>query len=257
MTNLSTRSRSWPRRASRCDDARQEPAGARDDALKDRCTALGWGELYETYGQLSALLHGSPGGLIGNQQERREGRVLRFGPSIELLIISTLMVARTLEHLLDHVEAHWPDAADAAGSLRPPVDQVLAGWPDMRKALRKLDQMIWPRFAPSDPGAIVAIYPNGRRKWMIHDPLTDTVVLAEAPTSEDYQYLESLDAHLATIPPGARGSDGRPVVVLVLGLTLTPQPGARPGPARGVMEGLSLDGIRTIQPLERPIVSRL
>ena len=102
----------------------------------------------------------------------------------------------------------------------------------MREALRKVEEMLWPTTPPaaSMVVAVVALYPNGSRRWYVYDPRNEAVVVAYTPSDEPD--LSSGLAALEEYEPSVWG--GWPVTSTFEGLKVVPREGAIAVPAAAV-----------------------
>lgn len=204
------------------------------DNLRDRANRFGYGADYDTYSLLSQVAHGSHGGLLGTYRDRGDVVVHRTGISLDLAVLAYLEGTSFFRSFVTEASArHDRDgtALDAA------LADMLATWPTYRAAMQRIDALIWPTTPPVGPMAVMGIFPNGRVRWYHHEPVYGKIALAQPP--DNAQDLElKYKARLGFVPDGSYIGDreGRPITVAVLGVHVTPVPGARWRPAAGIFQ---------------------
>ena len=165
--------------------------------LRARADAHDLGEGYGGYQILSGVIHGSSGALSGVVRQVRGENVHRVGYDLELAatayaegLVSFYNLAEHLVTLTGRVEAE---------EIRGRTGNLLLGLDEVRDTLRKADAKLWPTTPVPGPMAVVALYPSGARRWYLHDPRDESIVVAEPP--EDEPDLSVAEEKLATYDP--------------------------------------------------------
>lgn len=203
--------------------------------LRDRATAHQLGERYEHYKLLSAVIHGSSGGLVGATQATPEGRVHRVGGNLQLAAVALLEGLRSFRGVLDAMRQSPPEMVNpwAAVQLIEVIDAAIEAWPTYRKKALQVDRRLWPSTPP--PPATVSVmakYPKGRVRWFLHDLENGLFVPAQAPTGP-VPYIDKLPEWTDQDWDNA---GGRPMTVALTWVVLAPIPGADPFPASALMQ---------------------
>lgn len=193
--------------------------------LYDRCVTLGWEDRYDAYRILSAVTHGSAGGLLGNSRATELETIHRIGPSLELIPLAVLETVRSVDALASHAEDEWPDFDGS--EIHESGRGLLGFWPRIRRMVLELDTRIWPDVGAPDPIAVLALYPKGER-WFWHDPLHQVVVVAEPPSKDELppEQVEALNSLRDDPRRLSGGPGGRPITIVLAGVRVRPREGA-------------------------------
>lgn len=198
-------------------------------SLYSRAHHHGLGERYEAYRILSAVIHGSKGGLFGVTRHIKDQIVHRTGPDLDLASFAWIEGLTTFRDICERLYKainRWD-----ARELGVVTNDLINLWPEVRSALRSIDAKMWPTTPVPGALAIVGFYRNGVRRWFRYDPLSETVVLAEPPAEEpDLAYLEE---EAKSYDPAVFG--GRPLTSVLMGVQVHPRDGARPVPASSIL----------------------
>lgn len=192
----------------------------------DRATRHGLADGYDGYRILSAVIHGSSGGL-GGVMRQIDGRLVhRVGWDLDLVAIAYsegLWAWREFARKL-----YKETARDEAATLIQVADELLTRLPEMRTTLVTIDKHLWPKDAPVAPMAMLALYGQGRKiRWFLCDHRTSSAIPAHAPAGKMPQ-MDFLLAQARTFDHDAYG--GRPMTVFVADVIVTPVSGAKPIP---------------------------
>ena len=190
--------------------------------LFDRATRHGLADGYEGYRILSAVIHGSAGGLSGVMQQNDGASVHRVGMDLDLAAMAYAEGLRSWREVAKKL--HDETERDEALALVQIADQLLNYLPEVRATLTEIDRRLWPKDAPVRPVAMLAIYGRGRKlRWFLVDHQTNSAVRALDPTG-DLPDLSFALEHARTYNSDEFG--GRPMTVLLPGVNVTPVPGA-------------------------------
>lgn len=231
--------------------------------LRERCRFLGWEERYRGYQILSAIMHGSAGGLLGNRRVTEHDTILRLGRSLEVIPVALLESLQSVDALFRHIRRTWPDFDSAtADAVLEATSDLVNIWPTLRLALLDLDDSLWPEVGPSDPVAVLGLFPGGKQRWYWHDPMHEVIAVAEPPSDEQLaEHRELIDKLLAQIPADVGGYNQRPLTVALLGLRIAPKAGAVFAPAGSILSPRGAPGYEAFEEprlieLDQPGVDR-
>lgn len=201
-----------------------------EGTVKARAERLGMEAGYVGYRVLSGVVHGSSGGLRGLVRSIKGGTTLRVGPDLELTALafeeglgSFLEFVRALRIVVDRIECE---------ELEARTYQVLGHLEEVRDVCAKLDRKMWPKNpAPVAVVSAVAIYPEGKVRWYLHDFRDETMTLAETPDPEPdlSRELQAASYHLPEV------FGGRPFVRPRLDVVVQPKKGALRFPAESLL----------------------
>lgn len=136
-------------------------------SLRDRANQYELGELYENYQLASLVTHGSSGGIIGTFRTAEDGTPIhRTGQALELAPIAFVLGLKAYSAILDALERVIPDVD--FDLYRRGLTRLIAIYPDYFRALKKIDDELWPTGPVMPPTAMLAIARNGKRKWWLH-----------------------------------------------------------------------------------------
>lgn len=218
--------------------------------LYDKCKSLGWEDRYNNgYRVLSSTIHGSVAGILGNRRGSGTDAVYRWGgPALEWVPLALLEMFRAIELLVAEADANWPDFDTS--STRHWLVECFESWPEMRRTVLDADRKFWPANPTPGNRSFLAVYPNGDR-WFIEDALRSAVCVAEPPSQQDFPDEQWMQIHKFVSEIRRReasGSNGRPVTLVVEGLTLSPKDGAIWASTSAVLEPLDRpDGPKLIR----------
>lgn len=194
--------------------------------LFDRATRHGLVAGYDGYRILSAVIHGSAGGLGGIRRQIDGVDVHRVGMDLDLAAIAYsegLWSWREFARKL-----HAETGRDEAGALVEAADDLMKCLPQVRETLAAIDKRLWPKNAPPRTFAVLAIYGQGRKlRWFLADQRTGTAIPAKPPDGE-VPNLDRVLKRARTFDHDAFG--GRPMTVTLEGVTVVPVSGAKPIP---------------------------
>ncbi len=180
---------------------------------------------YDGYRILSAVIHGSSGGLRGLTRTIAGAGVYRIGFDIELVgpaYTEGLGSFRNLALKLQELTGQWQAQllVDAAGNL-------LVAWPEVSRALRGLDAKSWPAGAPAQPVAVAVVHGGSMVRWYWYEPATLLMVIADPPNTlpDLTDFLDAASRH----DPSTVG--GRPALRPFPGVQVEPRQGAHWFPA--------------------------
>ena len=194
-------------------------------SLFESARAAGLDGAYESYRILSAVTHGSSGGLMGVRRETSAGVCHRLGPD---LLLTPFAFHEGLTWWRE-LAVRLPRVCDETGSPLPlarNIEQALSWYPTLHAACEHLDNQMWPvQPAANMAIAVLAVYPNGRHAWLELDNRDALVRRAD---------LVSLNAAgVAEIQEG-RGRSETPSSVSRPWVFPVPSAKVQPRPGRGV-----------------------
>lgn len=199
--------------------------------LYDRAKAHGYENHYDTYRLLSQVTHGSRGGILGSHSTISGRTVHRIGPSLDLAILSYLEGFTFFRQLSFEMGAHQNfDTHELVAAL----DSALGYWPTYREALLAVDRQIWPSMPPPGPVAIMALYPNGRVRWLLWEPTLHRIKPANPPTDNEFmekRFRVAVQSGDVSIPEEMHG---RPVTSAVHGVQVSPKSNTQWASASGI-----------------------
>lgn len=97
--------------------------------------------------------------------------------------------------------------------------------PALGEVLRELDEGLWPAVAPINNVVLLALLPDGRREWLIHDNAMSRVILAADPHQCSRVALRKAEEHLDAVEMERPERDDWFTCAL-LGAVATPRAGA-------------------------------
>ena len=205
--------------------------------LRDRANIYGLGARYGAYTILSAVIHGSSGGLIGSTRDTDGRQIHRTGANLQLASMAWFEGFTSFEHIGTSLLGRVP--SPVGDELLALARAGLAIWPDLHLALKAIDEKLWPKdIAPSNM-TVLAIYPGNKRRWFVFDGRQQMLVRADPPDEEP---------DLGALPD-VTGYDprygGRPLTCFLPEITVKPRSGSRPIPASAL---LVPDGYRKTRP---------
>ncbi|MFC6240136.1 DUF5677 domain-containing protein [Knoellia sp. GCM10027112] len=187
---------------------------------------------YEAYRILSGVMHGSSGSLMGTRRTKGDEVTHRLGPDFQLVPIAFLEGMQWWRKLLDELPANGV-SADFVLDAMTGADQLLSHYADIHATCWRVDSRTWPEGrVPPRSAAVLAVYASGATKWFSHDPVTQSICLADLVSDEpDYlqDHLGKWRAQAASVP------GGRPLTIHVMGVEVKPRPGAAYAPAGSVL----------------------
>lgn len=191
-----------------------------------RATRHGLASGYDGYRILSAVIHGSAGGLGGVMRQIDGAHVHRVGMDLDL---AAMAYAEGLWSWREFATKLYKETGrDEASVLGRVADDLLTCLPEVRTTLAAIDKRLWPKIAPARPIAMAAVYGQGRKvRWYLRDDQTGSAIRAHPP-KEDLPGLDTVLEQAKTYDQAAFG--GRPLTALFEGVALTPVPGAKPIP---------------------------
>lgn len=220
-----------------------------DSSLADRAAKYNLADHYRFYRLASLITHGSAGGILGNVRHDRDGRITyRTGPALELAPVAMLGGLRAYEACLDGLALVRPDMD--FGLYRDGVSWLLELWPKYLSGLAELDAETWPAGPLRPPVAVLAISRTGLRRWWLHIPSAQMLILAHAPELPD-RVGSDVDKMVARIQsdPGRYFLPGfRWVTIAMAHVTVNPHESGRWIPDTSILihpsdaEGTAADG---------------
>lgn len=149
-------------------------------SLFDIAKAHGYANDYDSYRILSAVTHGSAGGLLGTRREMStDGVCHRLGPDLQLVPAA---FHEGLTWWRDLV-ARLPPALDLDGCplpMKDHIEQLLDCYSSLLEVTRRLDGKLWPANpAPNFAVPFLAVFPNGKHAWFELDTRDDLVRRAD------------------------------------------------------------------------------
>lgn len=148
--------------------------------LFDMATAHGYSDDYDSYRILSAVTHGSAGGLVGTRRGMgADGICHRLGPDLQLVPAAFhegLTWWRELVKRLPPVPG--PNSLPLA--MADHVEELLGCYPSLLEATRRLDGLLWPTApSPNVTVPVLAVFQNGTHAWYELDTRDDVVRRAD------------------------------------------------------------------------------
>lgn len=194
--------------------------------LFDRASRHGLSDGYDGYRILSAVIHGSAGGLGGIMRQIEGAPVHRIGGDLDLVTIAYTEGLWSWREFAKKL--HKETARDEALALVWVADELLARIPSIRSSLVAIDKQLWPKTAPVAPMAMLAFYGQGRRlRWFLRDDQTGSAIPAHPPEGE-VPGMGYLLEQAKIFNHEAFG--GRPMTAIFPDLAVTPVSGAKPVP---------------------------
>ena len=187
-------------------------------SLYERAKYYGLTEEYEGYRILSAVIHGSSGGMRGLTKEVGEQKVHRLGPDMQLVPLAFeeglrnfMLLCEQLFKMTGRVEAD-----EMGGRTFQVLKSNLEG---VRAVAAKQDRKMWPDQPPA-PVYVpsVVVWPNGKARWFLRDTRNELMVRADPVGEVDISFeLEEAKNY----SPELWG--GRGMIVAKLGAKLQPR----------------------------------
>ncbi|MEW6872696.1 DUF5677 domain-containing protein [Trueperella pyogenes] len=141
-------------------------------SLYKRAEKWGYTTEYDVYRILSSLVHGSAGGILGNEKEIQNHSVLRAGPNYELAsfaLLSGLRFARLILQRLQTIQVKNV-SPQVLKALIKDVDHAILGCADYQNRISTINQELWPTKLPQlNYQTVGAKYPGGKCAWFIHN----------------------------------------------------------------------------------------
>lgn len=153
--------------------------------LFDMATAHGYADDYDSYRILSAVTHGSAGGLLGTRRAvDSDGVCHRLGPDL-LLVPTAFHEGLTWWRELVKVLPPVSGTTAVPVAMAEHVEDLLALYPSLLEAARRLDESLWPTNPrPNFTVAVLAVFKNGRHAWYELDTQDDVVRRADLVGAE-------------------------------------------------------------------------
>lgn len=222
--------------------------------LKERADAHGLADLYEGYRILSGVIHGSSGALAGIVKQMRGVDVHRIGLDLDLAATAYAEGLLSFYNFADHLVR--VTARPEAEEIKGRTGNLLFRLQEVREALRGVDLTLWPTAPPPPLTTVLALYPSGGRRWYLHNPQDESIIVADPPAEPldpaQARAIEEVEEMAKQYDPTEWG--GRPMTVMLEGVQVSPKRGARRAPAASVLvppeHPASFGGPRPAQPRE-------
>lgn len=203
-------------------------------SLRERAEYCGFGSSYDMYRLLSQVTHGSLGGTLGTRRESHGLPVHRMGPSLELAVLSYpegLSFFRDLCRRIQILDAlPTTELVDA-------INRLIEAWPTYKNACEAVDRYLWPDSPPSQPMAILALYPQGGTRWFLWEP-EFSVITPTLPPHEAAKLVRQAREHLNSVHPEGfpEAQDGKPITVSMYGVSLPTKSNCKWYPAESILQ---------------------
>ncbi len=209
-------------------------------SLRDRATAVGLAGDYDGYRLMSAMIHGSAGGDLGQRREIDGHQVVRTGPAVDMCPYALQTGLRHFRLIVDEVRA-----AVGPGACQPVDDALSLLTPDALEvheaACVQVDHELWPETPPAAV-MFLRVELDGSWTWLLLDGERPETIEA-VPVNLDSDWESFVRNEVAAIEAANPGRT-KPIVMGVERLRGTPKPGASWKPAA--------DNLRQPQPGEGP-----
>ncbi|WP_431842077.1 DUF5677 domain-containing protein [Calidifontibacter indicus] len=144
--------------------------------LRDMAKTVGMEDDYEAYAVLSGMTHGTAGGLKGTTQRISGSVVHRLGPDLEILPTAFLLGLQWWRSI-----AEMKPEGNARTQILSTTDDLLGRYTTLYDQARRLDKQTWPTTALDRMRPMVFVWPSGKVKWYVWNPVEDTFRLALEP----------------------------------------------------------------------------
>jgi len=194
--------------------------------LRDRASAVDLASDYDLYRLLSAVIHGSAGGDLGQRQEIGGRQVVRTGPAVALCPLALRTGLGWYRMIVDEVAAAL--GSGATDGLATALDRLAADLPTHESLCHLVDAELWPH-EPPQSAVFLRVEVGGQWRWLLLDADLPRTIEVE-PIGLDADQRTWLEEEVAAVE---RANPGRtqPLIIAVAGVSGSPRQGATWEPA--------------------------
>lgn len=147
--------------------------------LYDRAVQHGQDDLYDFYRVASGVLHGTEAGALGLRRHPEPGfATTRLGHALQWTPTALLYGVESFDRLAGTSSSLLAVGTSEVGSAVRAIRHV---WPDYRKAIREVDEDLWPDEPVITRVAVYGIGPNKSGRWFVWDPQLGRIAPAMEP----------------------------------------------------------------------------